>query len=320
MATDFVSSILRIDNIMKPAYCTNSIEFQEPYFNNIFSIPTEYIGDMVTSPMFGDEMDLKLWKWLKLRFGSVASSTPLYTLQAGYRYIYNHVRHTFSIFDGSGVRVFYVEDVDDIADFHVDFTVIKSHQFEVVFNTAEFKLFFIPAYYRMSPYDLGDDDGKTHPPFMDFDSNKDVLGKADSFAYRLSGDSTFFESTSEQRSRSVFATEFTTLHNYSSLDNKKAKATSCVYDDSFDVIDAKHKKQLFRAYSIRLHMLYSTLLMSLLPSLQPTQRVDETHNNRPVYEPWLIYGLYRFLYNRRYITDEDTYPIDIMDLSPNWAY
>ena len=110
------------------------------------------------------------------------------------------------------------------------------------------------------------------------------------------------------------------MHNYSSLENKKAKATSCVYDDSFDVIDAKHKKQLFRAYSIRLHMLYSTLLMSLLPSLQPTQRVDETHNNRPVYEPWLIYGLYRFLYNRRYITDEDTYPIDIMDLSPNWAY
>ena len=305
---------------MKPAYCTNSIEFQEPYFNNIFSIPTEYIGDMVTSPIYGDEMDLKLWKWLKLRFGNVTSSTPLYTLQTGYRYIYNHIQHTFSIFDATNIRVFYVEAVDDIADFHVDFTIIKSHQFEVVFNTAEFKLFFIPAYYRMTPYDLGDDDGKTHPPFMDFDANKDVLGKADSFAYRLSGDSVYFNSTSEQRIRRVYTTNFTTLNRYSALDDEKAKATSCVYDDSFDVIDAKHKKQLFKACCLRLHMLYSVLLMSLLPSLQPIQRIDETHNNRPVYEPWMIWGYYDLVWSKSTgdIPDEPVkYPI--FDLSPNWG-
>ena len=47
-------------------------------------------------------------------------------------------------------------------------------------------------------------------------------------------------------------------------------------------------------------------------------RPDESQVNRPVYEPWLIWGFFQFLANRT-IDLDDFYPIPVFDLSPWWA-
>ena len=67
--------------------------------------------------------------------------------------------------------------------------------------------------------------------------------------------------------------------------------------------------------------------LTMFPMLEPILRANETQNNRPVYEPWLIWGVYKFLGNHEYggpgypWDDEDTPDIDVLnDLSPNWSY
>jgi len=37
-------------------------------------------------------------------------------------------------------------------------------------------------------------------------------------------------------------------------------------------------------------------------------------------EPWLIWGVFKFLFLHREEVDDDEYEIDVFDLSPNWSY
>ena len=57
----------------------------------------------------------------------------------------------------------------------------------------------------------------------------------------------------------------------------------------------------------------------LFPKYQKIVRPGESNNNRPVYEPWLIWGVLKFLWLHR-SEEEDDYGIPVFDLSPNWSY
>lgn len=56
----------------------------------------------------------------------------------------------------------------------------------------------------------------------------------------------------------------------------------------------------------------------LYPMLNPIKRKGETQNNRPIYEPWLIYGFFNNV-SRISHDDLDKYDLWLLDLSPNYA-
>ena len=55
----------------------------------------------------------------------------------------------------------------------------------------------------------------------------------------------------------------------------------------------------------------------MYPELQGMVRPQSSNNNRPVYEPWLIWGVFKFIWLHR-IENDDDMEIDVFDLSPTY--
>ena len=60
--------------------------------------------------------------------------------------------------------------------------------------------------------------------------------------------------------------------------------------------------------------------LTLYQMLQPVIRDGETQNNRPIYEPWMIWGFYNFIHSS-VVNDIVDYlhEVPTWDLSPNWG-
>ena len=311
------ATILSLDNVLKPLNITDTIEFDIPYFNNVRILSTEFVGSKLKSPMFGDEMDFRLWKKLKLTFGFRNGNYTIYTLTSGWKYIYVPHNATFDIYDDTGANVYHADNVKAVADFHVDFTVVKSHQFEVHFYVEELFPYFLPAITVKKKF------GES--PILNI--NKDRFNS--NFGYSRSDGCAFSKRITDNylsqfslelpHKRKFYHYPITSVNSFDINWHSQAPC-SHVYDDSFEICNMKHKPQKFKVIKLQYKMLFSVLLMSLIPSLQPIERPYESHNNRPVYEPWLIWGFFKFLWLHRITDDIDDYPIDVWDLSPNWSY
>lgn len=75
----------------------------------------------------------------------------------------------------------------------------------------------------------------------------------------------------------------------------------------------------FTFFAEKLWLLYMQLGIGLYPDLMPVLRYDETQNNRPIYEPWLIWGFYKFLWNKKTNDWGDDEIPPLFDLSPSFA-
>ena len=107
----------------------------------------------------------------------------------------------------------------------------------------------------------------------------------------------------------------------------KAIPSSQVYEDNFIPIYAVKVPVTFKACMLQYRWVLGILGLTMFPMLEPILRPEEEQNNRPVYEPWLIWGVFKFLGNHEYggpyypWDDEDTPNIDVLDgVSPNWSY
>lgn len=85
-----------------------------------------------------------------------------------------------------------------------------------------------------------------------------------------------------------------------------------------DVLIKYKKYPKLTAKPLSLTWLLSEYSTSLYPALEPLQRPDVGINNRPVYEPWLIYGKYKFVIAGHGEHWNDDVSISIYDLSPSW--
>lgn len=107
----------------------------------------------------------------------------------------------------------------------------------------------------------------------------------------------------------------------------KAIPTSQVYEDNFIPSHVIKTPVTFKAQMLQCRWILAIMGLTMFPMLEPILRPDEEQNNRPVYEPWLIWGVMKFLGNHEFggpyypWDDEDAPNIDVMNgISPNWSY
>lgn len=80
------------------------------------------------------------------------------------------------------------------------------------------------------------------------------------------------------------------------------------------------KEKVFVATELLVNWLIPMWSLTLYQMLQPVIRDGETQNNRPIYEPWIIWGFYNFIHSS-VVNDIVDYlhEVPTWDLSPNWG-
>ena len=116
-----------------------------------------------------------------------------------------------------------------------------------------------------------------------------------------------------------YADKYTGLGDYNLIDWNKNYPINYFYAKGADEFEVHYDMDIKEARTFALTLLYMQLGIGLYPALMPVERIDETQNNRPIYEPWLIWGFYKFLWNKKTDDKDEDLPIPLFDLSPSWA-
>lgn len=306
-----------------------ALDFDVPFDKTIRIIDWNYIqGEERT--YYGDEIDLRFWRMLKMPFGSSNDPENPLTLQEGYIYKYYFKTKVFDVYDDTGTKIIHKTNVRTIAQMNIDFTIHKSHQFWIVAPLSLDGFYFMfPVFLkedkkhidietvsdrgvnneylpdRVRPYGKNDEDNPSW-------NIKYLANYYDKYLYLIQG---FLDVSSSWNLRK----DLSAVYLYD-IDYKDLRPSNYFYNKVFYEFSAKKKlsikeARLFGAMSL----LYMQLGIGLYPDLMPIQREGETQNNRPVYEPWLIWGVLKFLYNKRTVDWDEDVPIPYFDLSPAWA-
>ena len=80
------------------------------------------------------------------------------------------------------------------------------------------------------------------------------------------------------------------------------------------------KQKVYVCTDLKVDWLIPMWSMTLFSMLQPIIRDGETQNNRPIYEPWMIWGFYKFIYSKATEDIVDNlHEVPSWDLSPSWG-
>lgn len=281
-------------------------------------------------------------RWAKdiwLNFIDISSSHDddnlVYTLHDNWKYKYYYSQKKFVILDAGGNTVIEKSNVINISQFPIDFSVHKSHQFEIIIReSSSDSFFYIPAVLVKKIY------GES--PIINSDrtfviNNSYLYNSVNGFSNGLC--------TNYQRIEQIYDDSFMKsvinpvykifkqpeIHGVQgSIDSifmDKCSPTSQVYEDNFMPFYAIKKQITFKSCMLKYSLLLAIMGLTMFPMLEPILRNDETQNNRPLYEPWLIWGVMKYLGNHEFggpfypWDDEDTPNIDVLDgISPNWSY
>lgn len=293
------------------------IWFVKPYFNGVF-IQDCSILDVGHKRLYGDEISLSIWYMLKLNYGK-PDGQHIWTLIDGYKYIYHAGKHEFNIYDEHGTIVYNVSDVKSIADMHIDFKVHKSHQFIIIIEAKKFKKRFI-----FSARLLKKTYGESPICNIIVTETRNKYRTDNRHDYetvrRLSPNATtrngVFKINKELVVSEIYHTgqvgRLPRNQEYSAEINK-------LYDYNIKAFDGKHNKPIFKSAKLDFNVVLTMLSITMFPWLCPILRQDEFLNNRPVYEPWLIWGVYKILTRIPIDEDEEIVP-EVLGFSPNWEY
>ena len=96
-------------------------------------------------------------------------------------------------------------------------------------------------------------------------------------------------------------------NNYFYIGGRYTDIGSTLVKKDFNLVKQSYEDILLPKYSL-----------SLYPELQSIQRPGETINNRPVYEPWMLYGINLVYGNNSTDIEDDRISAPLFDLSPLW--
>lgn len=276
-------------------------------------LPIIWYGDTVIMGQLGS---------LLLPIGSGLGINPL-LLNADYIYTFNFTHKTFLVQDAAGNTILRKTNIRSWADLAISKSIIESHQFQIIFTGAtDVSSFFIVAYLLKK---LGQ---ASTEQFLwgEFDRYIKNVYHFD-LSKRLANGSTYYD-VGRDIVRSITVEEI--------INAVSAKLSNISFNINYPqmyapyenviVNDVKKIKQGFINNITNLIVL-AIITELLYPHLQPILKDDETINNRPVYEPWMIWYIMTNLFifpednkNQPHDpgTDEGNDP-NIFSLSPNWG-
>lgn len=265
---------------------------------------------------------------------SSSIENEVYPLNEGWKYKYYYTPKRFVILDENDNTIYDKYDVTVVSQFPIDYSVHKNHQFEIIIGDAsETSTFYIPAVLVKKIY--GDSPAVNNGVVTVI--NNCYLPNAE-FSNYLDTDCQRIEQIYEDSYMEYSFNPSYELVKYPSTIGgtqghigidfvNKAIPSSQVYEDNFIPFYAIKVPVTFKACMLQYRWILAIMGLTMFPMLEPILRPEEEQNNRPVYEPWLIWGVFKFLGNHEYDgpyypwDDEDTPNIDVLDgVSPNWSY
>ena len=301
-------------------------------------LTTDFVGDKRLSPidgkdfdtyeMHGCEMNLSIWSMLNIPFGD--EDVPVVDLVDDYTYTYNYIYKTFEITDSSGNILQRYTNVFTLSAMGISLDVVDSCNFVIVMpdffrcnqyktikiiqrifgcDQKEFDVGVDNTYIvdRIRPYGADDEDN----PTRFFGRIAGLADDYDKFGSYLGG----WRNTSSIEDENM---SLTGICRYP-FGLERMKPNQYTYLSGFREYVAVDKRVPLIYTELPIDFLLSEFSNSIYPALLPIDREGEVHNNRPVYEPWMIWGYYDLLWSKSTgdIPDESVkYPI--FDLSPNW--
>ena len=310
-------------SVILPLFPNNiaNLEFKRPVDDGIRIMSANYLMG-AKSKYYGDEITLGFWNLLKLPFGSTPSPSNPLTLQAGYRYVYNHMRRTFDVYDSSETNILHKDNISTIVDLNIDFTIHKSNQFEIIVDEdMNGSRFIFPVRLVKDPLTMmiedcakmGVDNSYTYygNPILEFPeyiAYLDIYGNVASILLEPP------PITSPDRGSAIKGA----LSYFKDIFFDRNRPTNYFYMTGFSPEVFVKLLQMFKLKKLEGELLLPWLSTSMYPDLMPVQRTGETRNNRPVYEPWMIWGFLVFVVNRS-LDDEDDLGLPLFDLSPRFT-
>lgn len=321
-----VSKLLTVNSVM--IYDSAPLESYIPYFSDVKVIQGDTLGSDTMGIYYGDEVNLLFWEQLDLDFGSDVTYSTLYHLVNGYTYTYYVETKKFIITDSSSNVVFSASNVNSIADFCIDFEVYSSHQLMIIISPYSniFKFYklaklmpsnsggiltttpnvgiqdiVIPD--RVRPYGKDDEDNPTWCI--------KYLGYADRYS-TLTLNSLPIGLINKAIPLQGF--KFGEFNYNKLLPNNNFYENVSEFEKVVSLLSKQYVSNL-----LMYALLLPDLSKNMYPALQVIKNPYETSNTRPLYYPWLIWGIYEILTN--YKTSDDIDPsleIFPFDLSPDW--
>ena len=288
---------------MVPLFPPNkaSIEFSKPWDNGIRIISPDYLIQAKTK-YYGDEITLGFWKLLNLPFGSTPSPSNPLTLQSGYKYIYNHRTRVFDVYDDTDTNILHTTNILTIVDLNIDFTIHKSHQFEIIVgDDFSGSHFIFPAKLVKKLFDTVKEDtgGMGLDNMWVFDNYNSSWDFPKYLAFvNIVEDVGFL--TTEPIPIYIpgnYADAVGALNKYKDIFFERNRPMNYFLTRYSPEVFVK-LLQTFDFKMLTGDLLLPWLSTDMYPDLMPVQRTGETQNNRPVYEPWMIWACLYLIYLR----------------------
>ena len=342
---DLDTSCDAVDNCYTKIGKVSCCSLLNPKFSALYSkyeyeaLTTDFVDDKRLSPidgkdfdtyeMHGCEMNLSIWSMLNIPFGD--EDVPVVDLVDDYTYTYNYIYKTFEIADSSGNILQRYTNVFTLSAMGISLDVVDSCNFVIVMpdffrcnqyktikiiqrifgcDQKEFDVGVDNTYIvdRIRPYGADDEDN----PTRFFGRIAGLADDYDKFGSYLGG----WRNTSSIEDENM---SLTGICRYP-FGLERMKPNQYTYLSGFREYVAVDKRVPLIYTELPIDFLLSEFSNSIYPALLPIDREGEVHNNRPVYEPWMIWGYYDLLWSKSTgdIPDEPVkYPI--FDLSPNWG-
>jgi hypothetical protein len=316
------SSILAMDTELGIGI-TDVCAFVVPFNNEIYILDSGKVSMDTSKPKFyGDTMSMSDWASLKLIFGTVTLGMTIYTLEAGYSYEFNTSTKIFKIYDAINTLVIERDNIVSIADLGIDFTISNSHQFKVMETFSVGGMGFL----RQAGFDKMGGNFYTNYALLN-GINDNYIPRTDASSpfnpqagnYGRLGDIQSFLFNKIEFSFVLYLLAINTgINKFSS--NLTMDSKYPFYYNGLTIINGEGTQLASTGAKVNLDsFVLPALAISMFPYLLPVKKSGEVLNNRPTYEPWMIWGFYKLLYNQITNDNPDTYSIEILSLSPNWG-
>lgn len=290
-----------------------------------------------TISLRGCDMNINDWSIYRIELGSSDTSNAFH-YNENYIYTWNTITNEFSIVDKTtGEYVFNKKDCHTLSDLDIDLDIASSCNFILIVEDKRVESGIITAkrqnvvshavpekysygvdnsYYadRVRPYKKDDPDNPTNNIYDIMSLPKTEAVFTIETAKPNIGDGSDDNGRMKKIMDNVFNKYVQTTYipptntmlpnNYLYLPNKYTP---------FTIVDTKKK---LRAAQIKLTFTLAELSICLYHMLLPIQRAGETINNRPVYEPWLVWGFYKLIYSKGTTAEDVPIIYPIFDLSP----